>query len=494
MITKGRKDPTLFINQLLGLDLHKGQLTFIDLFCRMWLKKAPRRTLIFILTCANRWGKSVTISCIQLWFLFYKVGVPNDDAEAWSRTEYRTANIAPHSALTEPVFKTMHQILTSSFSVKKKGKMTVNKCLIEWWYMKDRTLNTPPYKQVFDNGAYIEHRSLGGDMGDALQGKPYGVITYDEGGRSDHLEQEINDSIIARLFDMQGPLFLLSTPSTNSKSSIYYYQMYKKGLAGIEGHYTMTGSLRDNEFFSKEQIQAQYDLLADNPLRDQMLEGKFVFGGNTMFDSEKVLEMRDKALNDGIRYEEGHHYVVGVDTAIGSDECVYSVIDVTSKPFRQVRELAAKGNSKSPTTHMWDFENLVRHYWRPEQGNLTIMLETYNGESVRFYHDMPEDIKLITETFGTWSPDKLRTDNQNEIAKQSNTSKKPDMLISLRKLIDAYEIKIPENNYKLIDQLAVYTEDDKKLQQDRVIALALAVHKATKSIPVEYLAWESVEW
>lgn len=372
------------------------------------------------------------------------------------------------------------------------GKMTTNQCLIEWWYLKDRTLNTPPYKQFFGNGSYIEHRSLGGDMGDALQGKPYGLITYDEGGRSDHLEEEINDSIIARLFDMQGPLMILSTPSMTSKSNIYYYQLYQKGLVGAENTYTMQGSLKDNEFFTPEQVQAQYDLLKDNPLRDQMLEGKFVFGGNTMFNTDAVLKARDSTLNDGERYQEGHRYVFGIDTAIGSDEMVCTVLDVTEKPYRLARQLAARGNSKSPTTHMFDIETLLGHYYHPESYSLTGLLETWNGESIRFYHDMPEWLKQITETYGSWAPVKLKTDNDNPLKPKPNNSKKADMLISLRKLIDADELRIP-NDDKLLNQLVIYREEDAKLQTDRVIALALAAHKASATV-VQNPEWVSVTW
>lgn len=366
--------------------------------------------------------------------------------------------------------------------------------MIEWWYIKDRTLNTPPYKQFFDNNSYIEHRSLGADMGDSLQGKPFGLITYDEGGRSDHLQEEIDNSLLARLFDMQGPLMILSTPSLSSKSNIYYYQIYKKGLVGIDNFHTMIGSLKDNEFFSEEQIQAQYDLLKDNPLRDQMLEGKFIFGGDTMFDNEKVLEARDASLNDGVPYEDKHRYIFGIDSAIGSDEMVYTMLDVTAKPYRLVRKLAAKGNSKSPTTHMYDLIDFVSAYYRPEEGNVYGMLETWNGESVRMYHDMPPWMQQITDTYGSWVPDKLKTNNANEMKPNPNNSKKADMLISVRKLLDAHELKIPETDIKLIDQLAIYREEDAKLQTDHVMSLALACHKAMEigvPAPVE---WLSIEW
>lgn len=469
--------------------MHEGQLKYLKETYRQKKK-------INILTCANRYGKSTLIACIQLHYLFYKLGVPeaSDDSGAWEKTEYRTANIAPHSANTEAVFKTIHQIMTSSFSYTDPvtKKLVNNRCNIEWFYMREKTLNTPPYKQFFAFNQYIEHRSLGGDQGDALQGKPYGLITYDEGGRSNHLELEVRGGILPRLFDLSGPLHIISTPDSASKSSIYYYQLYKDGLVGFNNTYTMTGSLRDNTFFTEEQINQQYELYKDDPLRDQVLEGKFVFGGDTLFDGDSILEAQDETLNDGVRYEEGHKYVIGIDTAIGSDEMVFSVVDITTKPYRLVREVACKGNSKSPQMHLNDLLDLIDCYYKGN--NLWIMLEVWNGESVRFYMDLPPAIQIITQTLGSWTPTKLRTDNSNPIKPKPNSSKKADILVSLKKLLSARELKIPKNNTRLSDQLAVYSEDDKNLQTDRVIALALACHRASTMNVAVTPAWEAVAW
>lgn len=489
IMAKGRTDIVLFADKLLGMSLHGGQITFLN-------QTKAQNKKINILTCANRWGKSTIIAIIQIHALFYKLGIAQSDEDdgSWDRVEYRTANIAPHSANTEAVFKAIHQIMTSSFSITDPttGKMTTNNCVIEWFYLKDRTLNTPPYKQFFEGNCYIEHRSLGGDQGDALQGKPYGLITYDEGGRSNHLELEIRGGILPRLFDWNGPLYIMSTPDSNSKSSLYYYQMYKDGLIGLNNTLTMTGSLRDNTFFTKEQIQAQYDLYKNDPLRDQVLEGKFVFGGNTLFDSESILDAQDDSLNEPIKYEDGHRYCIGIDTAIGSDEMVYSVIDITSKPYRQVNQVAVKGNSKSPQMHLFDLMYLIDMYNR--DGNVYIMLETWNGESARFYLDLPPQIQAITETYGSWSPTKLVTDNENPLKTQPNASKKSDILISLKKLLSARELKIPKLDTKLTDQLAIYREDDSKLQTDRLMALALACHRASELAEMITPEWASIEW
>lgn len=426
--------------------------------------------------------------------MFYKIGLPEGDELAWRKTEYRTANIAPHSALTEPVFKTMHQILTSSFSIRdpKTGNIITNQCLIEWWYLKDRTINTPPYKQYFDNGSYIEHRSLGSDQGGALQGKPYGLITYDEGGRSDHLRSEIDDALLARLFDLQGPLMILSTPSIESKSNLDYYQLYQDGLVGLSNTYTMTGSLRDNTFFSEEQIQAQYDLLKDNPLRDQMLEGKFIFGGSTLFDTQSIVDAQDVELNDGIRFEHGHTYVIGIDTAIGADEMVYDVLDISKKPYRRVRTIACKGNSKSPQMHLNDFMDLFDSY--NQEDKVFVLLETWNGESVRFYMDLPPQVQSVTRCYGAWQPKKMTSDNSNPLKPRPNAAKKADILVSLKKVLSARELKIPKNDEKLKQQLSIYREDDKGLPTDRVMALAMACWLANELSQAPVLAWQSIEW
>lgn len=500
----GRTDPIAFIEQLLGMRLHDGQ--------KLYLKNAVRlQTRINLLTCANRWGKSTLLACLHIWYNFYKIGIPaatgGEKAQlAWEKAEYRTANIAPHSALTEPVFKTISQIMTSSFPVKdEKGQMAPNECLIGWFFLPDRTLNTPPYKQFFDNNSYVEHRSLGADQGDSLQGKPYGLITYDEGFRSDHLQNEMDDAILPRLADWQGPLHILSTPSQSSHSTLYAYHLYQDGLIGRNKTYTQMGSLKQNTFFSPAQIQAQYDLYADNPLKDQVLEGKFIFGGDTLFPFDQIEAAMDSSLNDGERYKEDeglneynepimkpHHYVMGIDTAIGQDEMVYTVLDVTKKPWRLVWMEAVKGNSRSPQMHLNALCNLVDNY--RHEGNLDILLETWNGESARFYHDLPPYIKAITRTYGAWQPAKQRTDNENKETTKTRLIKKADLLVALKKTLADNNLRLPRNNTKLLEQMQIYREDDSKIPTDRVISLALATWLADDGSKVKVPVWNTVEW
>lgn len=491
---RGRTDPLHFIETALGMTLHPGQIKYLETAQKAISNGDDPLIRRFVLSSSNRWGKSALIACLQLWYLYYKHGVRAETEADWFNIEYRTANIAPFSSLTEPVFKAMKQIMTSTYPVRDSvGLIRTNKCAIEWFFIDEKTINNPPFKLYFANNSYIEHLSLMGNKGDSLQGKPYGLITYDEAARSDHLQLEIDDAITGRLLDWTAPLHLLSTPAQDSASLLYYNDLYKEGLVGLNSSYTQTGSIYENTFFTKAQIAEQERMLEGNPLKRQVLHGEFIFGTMTIFPGVDIQAAQDDSLNDGQRYIDGHKYVVGVDTAIGNDEMVYTVLDITNKPYRLVWEEAVKGSSRSPQMHLNALCNLVDSY-RDETGNIAMIVETWNGESARFYIDLPPYIKAFTQCYGAWQPAHHRSDNKNPSAPKSSQIKKADILVALKKTLANKELRIPKQNYQLIQQLSIYKEDDKRLPTDRVIALCLAVWLASDTSRVAVPVFQSIDW
>lgn len=505
------------------MPLHPGQIKYIEDTYQLHIPKGHieygKKPKVCTLVPSNRWGKSSLLACLQIHALFYKLGIPPGNKKAWFKASYRTANVAPASALVEPVFQYIDQILTSSFPIRlPDGRIVSNKCQIEWFYLPKLTRSTPPLKQFFANNSFIEHRTLGMTGADSLEGKPYGLITYDEGGRSNHLEQEVNGTLLARLFDLGGQLHIASTPSQDSPSILYHYELYEKGLNNIKGYYTMEGQLKDNIFFPPEQIQEQYDLYEGNPLRDQVLFGKFVFGGSQLYSKEDILAAKDENLNDGIPRQDGRRYVIATDSAMGADEMVHTVLDITdlvvekagieeskvSGEVKLVKQVASKGNSKSPQRHINDFIDLYNSY-NTIENPLPHMLETWNGESARFYLDLPEFIRINTQCYGSWQPEKRRTDNRNQRKAKSQTIRKSDILFALAKLLGARVLKIPSIDANpvfssgdkpgadLIQQLSIYKEDDNNLPTDRVISLGLAcflaIEQNTKQNTVQFINW-----
>ena len=477
-----RKDPVYFAWEFLGMPLHKGQKAYL-LACLLAFDN-PNGNIVrrFVLTCANRWGKSALISILQLWYLYFKFGVKADTPEDWFDIEYRTANIAPFSSLTEPVFQAMKAIMTSSYPIRdhETGIVKTNECKIEAFFLSDRIINTPPYKLYFANNSYIEHLSLMGGKGDNLQGKPYGLVTYDEATRSDHLQLELDNSVLGRLLDWTAPLHLIGTPDQDGNSLLYIHDIYTEGLARLNQTYTQEGSIYENTFMTKKLIAEQEKLLEGNPLREQMLNGKFIFGTQNVFSAQSILDAEDDSLNDGLPYESGHKYTLGIDTAIGSDEFVTTILDTTSKPYKVARQDAVKGNARSPQLHILAVSSLIDGY--RHDNNLEMVVETWNGESARFFQDLPPYIRAFTHTYGSWQPSKVRTENKNPSPNKAAVVKKADIIVSLAKALAAGELKIPKQNYELIKQLSIYKEDDKKIPTDRVISLALAVWLAEENV------------
>lgn len=475
------------------MPLHPGQIKFIEDTFHL-------KTKINVLTPSNRYGKTSLIACKQIWKHFYKIGVPTGNRKAWVKAAYRTANVAPRSSLVEPVFNYIDEIMTSRFPITlPDGRIVTNKCKIEWFYLKDQTRESPVHKQFFAYNSYIEHRTLGATAADSLEGKPFGYISYDEAGRSQHLEEEVNGTLLARLFDWNGELDLVSTPDQTSPSLLYHWELYEKGKLGDYAKtktYTLEGELKDNIFFSPEQIQEQYDLYEGNPLADQVLRGKFVFGGDNLFKPDEIAKAKDPELNNGVRRQDGRKYIIATDTAMGSDEMVFSVLDYTNLRAKRVqgqlkvdgelklvRQIAVQGNKKSPEQHMNDFIDLFYAY--KEGNNVQHILETWNGESGRFYQDMPYNIQALTKCYGSWQPERRVRGSAIKRDRKNKDIKKADILLALQKVLSSGSLKIPEidpnvhnKGANLSQQMTIYKEKDDNLPTDRLISLAMGCYMA----------------
>lgn len=482
VLTDGYHDISLFAEQLLGMPLHEGQ--------KIFYRNANAK--INVLVPSNRWGKSIAAAIKHIHYNFYKVGVGRGNTDAHQKAHYQTANLAPHSDATKPVFDAIKAIMTSSFAIPQEdGTLVSNQCLIEWFMDYDHIRNSTPYYIPFINNSGVLFRSTGEDKGDSIQGKTFGYISYDEGGRSNHLEYELNSNIMPRLADLNGSLDLISTPDMKSSSILYHYELFEKGLHHDPGYYAQEGSIEQNYFLLRnnpDYIKDETARLNGDPILDQVLYGKFVFAGDSLYPADDIAAALDDDLTNGKRYEKGHTYAIGIDTAMGEDEMVFTVLDTTDDDkIECVRQVSAKGNSKSPQMHLQDFLDLLESYKKGY--NVKVILETWNGESARFYLDLPPDVQSITKCYGSWQPIGVK-----QKATKAKAVTKPDILIALRKLLANKKLRIP-NEPTLKKQLSIYRENDKDLPTDRVISLALACWMATDGKPkTTKIEFQSQAW
>lgn len=479
-IERGKTDIVFFAWYFLGLKLHPGQIRIIR----------NATGMVNVIVSGNRFGKTVLIAVRHIWFCFYKIGWDASSGEAWSKVRYRTVALAPDGKILSLDFDTIMAIMTSRFVISPKGSPVVtNKCRLGWWIETDRCRTTPNPFISFQDSTGILFYSTSDDKGTKAQGDFFGYGSYDEGGRSHWLQLELEQNLGPRFSELNAPMDLVSTPAVDSPSLGYHYDIFQKGLRGEDGFKSFEGSAYENVYLPKHYFEREEERLRGNPIIEQVLNGKFVFAGSALYPLDEIQAAKDASLDASVGYQDGHKYVVGIDTALGDDEFVITVLDVTEAPYRVVRLLGAKGASKSQDVHLADLIGIVEHYRRGY--NLKICLETWNGEAKSFYQLMPTWMQNITKCWGSFQPHK--PSGRAHRAAQGNTAaRKADILVALRKVLSRGDLKIP-NDSELIKQLSVYREDDTRLQTDRVISLALACWLATDGKPkVTNITFESI--
>lgn len=462
-LSRAKHDIELFARKLLGIQLHPGQIKFLE-----------SKAKINILCPANRYGKTTSLAVKHIWKCFYKIGVPQGNMKSWLGAEYLTCALAPHSQQAEVILRTIKQILTSTFPMRQAdGRMTTNKCLIEWFLQS--MSESYPMLITYSNGAKTLVRSTGEDRGASIAAKAFGYIGYDEAGKSLHLEEEFESTLLPRLADFNGTIDLVGTPDASTPSFVYYQELFWKG--GGDGNpqepdfYSQEGSAKDNPYLPPSYFEEAHKLYGNSPRLQQVLYGKFISVGDKVFDHKTVIEAAVE-MPEFIPFESGHKYIIAIDTSIGEDETVLTVLDWTEKPFKIVKIIAAKGNSKSPQFHLQDIIDTFEHY--NQEQTCSVILETFNGESMRYYYDLPTSIKMKTRCFGSGKI--------NGVTKRT-VDKKEDLLLSGRKCLDNHDILFANTYRRLVQQLANYTIKDERIKTDWTISFCLACFQATDGQP-----------
>lgn len=476
-LDESRNDVSVFASEFLGIELHPGQDEFVK-----------NRRKINVLCPANRFGKTTLLSILHIWHAFFKIGVGRGNMKSWLNAEYLTCALAPHSQQAEVVIRTIRQILGSNFSYVEDGHRISNDCKIGWFLTKAN--ESYPMHTEYANGSKTLIRSTGEDKGKSIAAKSFAYIGYDEAGKSLHLEEELESTLIPRTADLGGTIDLVGTPDAESPSFIFFQELFWRG--GGDGHpreemyYSQEGSVKENPHIPKEYFDEAKELYGNSPYYEQVINGKFISVGDKVFDHIKVMEAAKPDIEPYIPYSKNSRYIIGIDTAIGNDDLVITVIDYSKEPFEIVRLSAKKGNSQSPQLHLQDIIDIFEHYNQGNQCN--IILETFNGESLRYYYDMPAEMRQRTRCFGSGRPIGVTK-------KTGQVDRKEDILIAGRKILDKDGIVFSDQHKTLMQQLANYTQKDDKIRQDHVISFCLAVFWATdgqpktKKLEPTYVTW-----
>jgi len=453
------KDPAFFCKYMLSSPPHPGQKT--------WLKKSTEP--ISVLVPGNRFGKTYVNAMHHIWHNVFKVGLPPMSGQEWQAAEYQTVSTAPSFDQAGLTYKAARMLLATE----------AMKPLVKKW-------RATPFPAVeFANGSVMHVRSLHDDAR-YVDGHGYRFLSIDEAGWIPNLRNLIDSVLLMRLAG-GGNISLIGTPK--GKNDLYWY--YRRGELQEEGYYSQRGSIFDNPYLNEEDLKMRARILSESneKLRQQVLYGEFIDYEGLAFTGDQIANAIDPRLPERTPYIEGHHYVTAWDLGRITDWTVGITLDITRRPWEMVR-----------------FDRLNRVPWEQIYNIISDVRKEYNvnwatidatgpgGDVVEeemLKRGIPINAVKISNAASKLSlingiqaafDEGRRQDGEAEVMDHAG------VITRRSRLQEPNEgewglLRLSEEK-QLIAELEIYMLDDKKLIQDCVFALGLAVAAARDT---EYL-------
>ena len=420
----------IFCDLVLGFDLseHIGQEEF--------LRKSIHRENG--LHPGNGWGKTEVIAIKHIYYIL---------KHFTDGKKYQTLNTA---ITTEQSVISLDRIL----------EYVENSPVLRGWFVAGE-VRFPTPKITYSNSSRTEFKTTK-KKAESVEGKEFGYISADEIALETHIEFIRDKILLPRIRKWpDSQLDFFATP----KGLNAYYRIIED--IKRKGGYVRGGSAYENPHIDHKLLDYQTKYWTDAKV-DQIILGKFIDTAEMMFASRI-----DKLFSDDLslcEYERGHKYLEGWDLARGrkgsaSDQTVGYRIDTTTIPYRIVK----RWGFQKPWTEK-ERENIMNETGNDEQTSI-------EREIRQAHYESKADVYLDSTGLG----DTLYGIVQ-DIAKPVDFrgGNKDIILDHLQAVIDAGMLQapfIPE----LADEMTVYQREDRNLETDNIMALAVAC----SSIPVK---------
>lgn len=262
--------------------------------------------------------------------------------------------------------------------------------------------------------------------------------------------ETIEDLVLKmRLADWGGSILRISSPYGKSNHLYRFYLMGQPNAQGIRDprYYSATLATWDNPYISKSFLEELKGSMSPE-LYAQNVGGQFI-SLHDFFSAEVI-----QGLYDGVNYSLGEPsadgvYVLGADLGALRDATVVFVIDISHQPHRIVYVSELRNAS-----------------WQS--------VSEFVAGNIRRFNPA---LSMVDET-GVGKPivEKLQAEFDRVEGFVFSATSKPDVLTRLQDAAQrrAFVFPFNANTKPLIDQLSLYRLEDKNLDTDYVMALALA--------------------
>lgn len=471
-LARGRSDIEFFATRWLGINGNPGQV-------RWWKACSDRaddgyrpKYLTTVVSAGNRAGKTLAMAVVCLHHALYKLGIrpptPGDpqDALRWINDPYEWYHVGIQQETAELVHREIAMILQGGHPAQSDrgcpltsdlGKIAdfEKKYRGEYLWIK--------FSPIL-GGASIHFRTTQ-DKAKALLGKDMQGISFDEAAFEPHLVTIYQEVLNLRRLSTGGPLHFIGTPTEGYND---YSDLWEMG--------NPDNPMRDPQFISfrlstRDNIgyglrQEDFDAVVRQQVEylvPQNIDGFFIESRKSFFSAVGVEACFDNALELEESPKSAHRYVQGCDPGISSDATWALTLDITNrKQLKGVR--ARKRGGKQTITSV---VNMVR------EGHL---LYSSGAQCTTVVDSTGMGGKLFRQEFAIIKP--LR-----DFDFGGTKSKKLELLNDLKAIIDKGMIKFPRGGAweDLRRQLLAYKLEDRKLEQDAVMALAIAVRYAIRN-------------
>ena len=478
-LARGRGDAVYWADRFLGIRLHRSQ--------RRWVRAATARMegtylpafLTTVVSAGNRAGKTLCLAIIIAHHCFYKLGLrppkfgDKDDSMRWARVPYHWYHVAPQLPIAELVYNELVRVFTEAHPAQFDRESGASRGCplvaelgagIVSFEKKERGEYLWIRFHPVVGGAEIHFRSTD-EKAKALLGLDANGISIDEAAFELYLDTIRHEVLQSRRLSTGGPLHAISTPTEGYNPFADWWQEGDPENINRDARtISLRLSTRDNvgygitpEVFESLLVQMPTYLVPQN------IDGHFIEAAGAFFHAPSVEAVFDRDMPPETAAERGHRYVNGVDPGISSDDTGCVVIDYTSRPFRGVRLRKSGGRQTIPA--VVNMVNEQRLLYQQDGALCTTLLDSTGMGG-----------KMFRQEFSIIKP--LR-----EYDFAGTKAKKLELLSDLKAAIDRGDLRLPRGGHwdLLRRQLLGYKLEDKKLETDLLMALALAVRHAIRN-------------
>lgn len=231
-LARGREDHQFFSRIFLNRTLHDGQLDYVT----------NAKATVNVLATANRYGKTTLLSHRHFHSGIYKIGGEPRyidatgalDVDKFSRLRYNSVHTAGGWETAALVWDEAHKIMGESKRLDA--------------FIKDKPRSKPPHIE-FIHGARWKFRTLGHNA-EGVDGNSFYLISIDEAGWIENLEEMMQNVLRVRVADVQGMIDIVGTFKPGVSKDFYKFAVRASA-------YTGKGLGFDHRDTSEDETEAQ---------------------------------------------------------------------------------------------------------------------------------------------------------------------------------------------------------------------------------------------